>query len=250
MGFSGGGSNVLLPHTHDGTVSQDGGPLNFNNITQSQSAAGEVFYSDGVHLQQLVYPAVPAGETLTAVAASTAPSWAVAAASAETFAKWEEFVLGAPASSMTATFATPYVLADFDHLLIEFEIGLPASTATDVNLTWNTGLGGNHYFNEGLNGSGGVASGVHVANGSSVTVGSDPGASTSSCKGTVKFYSLEAQPSKVLNFYEFVSTGDFYQTGACFFEGTYTEISAITITASAGNFLTNSKIRTYRIAKP
>ena len=84
MGFSGGGSNVLLPHTHDGTVSQDGGPLDFNNITQSQSAAGEVFYSDGAHLQQLAYPAVPAGETLTAAAASTAPSWGAAASGAWT----------------------------------------------------------------------------------------------------------------------------------------------------------------------
>ena len=80
MGFSGGGSNVLLPHTHDGTVTQDGGPLDFNNITQSQSAAGEVFFSDGAHLQQLAYPGVPAGETLTAAAASTAPSWVAAAA--------------------------------------------------------------------------------------------------------------------------------------------------------------------------
>ena len=53
MGFSGGGSNVLLPHTHDGRISQDGGPLNFSNITQSQSASGEIFYSDGVALQQL-----------------------------------------------------------------------------------------------------------------------------------------------------------------------------------------------------
>jgi hypothetical protein len=53
MGFSGGGSNVLLPHTHDGTVSQDGGALDFNNVTQSQSSAGQVFYSDGAHLQQL-----------------------------------------------------------------------------------------------------------------------------------------------------------------------------------------------------
>ena len=84
MGFSGGGSNVLLPHTHDGTVSQDGGPLNFNNITQSQSAAGEVFYSDGAHLQQLAYPGVPAGQTLTAAAASSAPSWAAAASGAFT----------------------------------------------------------------------------------------------------------------------------------------------------------------------
>ena len=82
MGFSGGGSNVLLPHTHDGTVSQDGGALNFNNVTQSQSSAGEVFYSDGVHLQQLAYPGVPAGETLTAPALSTAPSWVAAAGTA------------------------------------------------------------------------------------------------------------------------------------------------------------------------
>ena len=84
MGFSGGGSNVLLPHTHDGTVSQDGGPLNFNNITQSQSLAGMVFFSDGTHLQQLAYPGVPAGETLTAVAASTSPSWVAGTGSGET----------------------------------------------------------------------------------------------------------------------------------------------------------------------
>ena len=84
MGFSGGGSNILLPHTHDGTVSQDGGPLNFNNVTQSQSSAGEVFYSDGVHLQQLAYPVAPAGETLTAAAATTAPSWAAPASGAAT----------------------------------------------------------------------------------------------------------------------------------------------------------------------
>jgi len=53
MGFSGGGSNVLKPHTHDGTVSQDGGPLNFDNITQGQLNAGDVIYSDGVHIQRL-----------------------------------------------------------------------------------------------------------------------------------------------------------------------------------------------------
>jgi hypothetical protein len=76
MGFSGGGSNILKAHRHDGTVVQDGGSLDFNNITQSQSSAGDVFYSDGVHLQQLAYPGAPAGETLTAAAASTAPSWA------------------------------------------------------------------------------------------------------------------------------------------------------------------------------
>jgi hypothetical protein len=105
MGFSGGGSNVLLPHTHDGTVSQDGGPLDFNNITQSQSAAGEVFYSDGAHLQQLAYPGVPAGETLTAVAASTAPAWVAGAGATPLYVLVGSTTLGGAASSIDVTFA-------------------------------------------------------------------------------------------------------------------------------------------------
>ena len=96
MGFSGGGSNVLLPHTHDGTVSQDGGSLDFNNITQSNSSAGQVFYSDGVHLQQLSYPGVPAGETLTAAALSTAPSWVTPAGAATVWTELADVTLGAP----------------------------------------------------------------------------------------------------------------------------------------------------------
>jgi len=76
MGFSGGGSNILKSHTHNGLTALDGGALNFNDITQSQSSAGMVFYSDGTHLQQLAYPGSPAGETLTAAALSTSPTWA------------------------------------------------------------------------------------------------------------------------------------------------------------------------------
>lgn len=53
MGFSGGGSNVLKPHTHDSTILQDGGNLNFQNITQSNMSAGSLTYSDGNHLQEL-----------------------------------------------------------------------------------------------------------------------------------------------------------------------------------------------------
>ena len=87
MGFSGGGANILKAHTHDGLVVQDGGSLDFNNITQSNSSAGMVFYSDGTHLQQLAYPGVPAGETLTATALSTAPSWGTAGGASITVQK-------------------------------------------------------------------------------------------------------------------------------------------------------------------
>ena len=54
MGFSGGGSNILKPHTHDSTVVQDGGNLNFKNITQADMSAGSLTQSDGVHLQELL----------------------------------------------------------------------------------------------------------------------------------------------------------------------------------------------------
>ena len=54
MGFSGGGSNILKPHTHDSTIVQDGGNLDFKNITQGDMSAGSLTQSDGVHLQELL----------------------------------------------------------------------------------------------------------------------------------------------------------------------------------------------------
>ena len=142
MGFSGGGSNVLLAHTHDGTVSQDGGPLDFNGITQSQSVAGQVFFSDGAHLQQLSIGA--ASDELRVNAGATAPEWYTPAASASNYV----FLGSATAvstSPITVTFAsavTPpsYVIAVFS--------GTPAGgqeVGFQVNL--NTG---NFYNNQGF----------------------------------------------------------------------------------------------------
>lgn len=54
MAFSGGGSNILKPHTHDSSILQDGGNLNFQNITQSNLSASSMTYSDGSHLQELI----------------------------------------------------------------------------------------------------------------------------------------------------------------------------------------------------
>lgn len=103
MGFSGGGSNVLKSHRHDGTVVQDGGSLDFNNITQSNSSAGQIFYSDGTHLQQLAYPGVPAGETLTAAAASAAPTWGAAASGI--YEKVGSYAITTPSTTLDCTFS-------------------------------------------------------------------------------------------------------------------------------------------------
>jgi hypothetical protein len=104
MGFSGGGSNVLLPHTHDGTVSQDGGALNFNNVTQSQSASGEIFFSDGVHLQQLP---IGAPNDEIRVSAGNLPEWHTPAAASATWdVLYDSGVLGV-AGPLTCTFSAP-----------------------------------------------------------------------------------------------------------------------------------------------
>jgi hypothetical protein len=138
MGFSGGGSNVLLPHTHDGRISQDGGPLQFNNVTQSQSAQGEIFYSDGVALQQLAYPGVPAGETLTASPLSVAPSWAAAAPASTVWSELADVsVVNSPLSS--GVFAA--------HDLLDIWIKSANTGSSPVAMTFNNSNGLARYNN-------------------------------------------------------------------------------------------------------
>jgi hypothetical protein len=76
MGFSGGGSNILKSHTHDGSISQDGGALNMDGVTQGSLTAGDVIYSDGSNLQRLAIGA--ASDTLQVNGAATAPEWVAA----------------------------------------------------------------------------------------------------------------------------------------------------------------------------
>lgn len=103
MGFSGGGSNVLLPHTHDGTVAQDGGPLNFNNVTQGQMNSGDITYSDGVHLQQLAI-GNPADQLTVS---GGLPAWTAGAAPPTSV--WTKLgsytVVGAPVTDMDVTWS-------------------------------------------------------------------------------------------------------------------------------------------------
>ena len=75
MGFGGGGSNVTLAHTHDSTITQDGGSL-AANVTQFGLAAGSVLYSDGSNIQELAVGS--STNVLTVNGAATAPEWAAA----------------------------------------------------------------------------------------------------------------------------------------------------------------------------
>ena len=76
MGFSGGGANVTKAHTHSSSIVQDGGALNFDNVTQASLAAGDITYSDGAALQVLGIGSP--SDSLVVNGAGTLPEWAAA----------------------------------------------------------------------------------------------------------------------------------------------------------------------------
>jgi len=163
MGFSGGGSNILKAHQHDGTVSQDGGSLDADNITQMGMAAGDIMYSDGTHLQILNLGS--ATDTLTVNGAATGPEWASSAGSGGNYSFIETITQASDAEKFLATLATDYVYADFSHLVMtgnfksrcaaNYTVGLQmrlshsAGEGLDTSGYFNTGI----YFNQadGLN---------------------------------------------------------------------------------------------------
>jgi hypothetical protein len=104
MPFNGGGGGSLPNHEHT-NIPQDGGPLDFNNTTIGSMNAGDITFSDGAALQTLAYPGVPAGETLTAAAASTAPSWVAGAGATPLYELVGSTTLGGAASTIDVTFA-------------------------------------------------------------------------------------------------------------------------------------------------
>jgi hypothetical protein len=154
MGFSGGGSNVLKPHTHDGSIAQDGGSLNANNITQMGMGPGDVMYSDGNHLQILAYPGVPAGETLTAAAASTSPSW-----SAGGGAVWTQVfseVRTSAVNTWTETF-TAIPQNDYALFCLQFQCGFDNDSDILVRFHDSSGAITTGYYSDGMEIGGGVS---------------------------------------------------------------------------------------------
>lgn len=131
MGFSGGGSNILKAHKHDGTTVQDGGSLDANNVTQMGMAAGDLMYSDGTHLQILNLGL--ATEQLAVNAGATAPEWVTAAAGSSGNLELIETktASGNTTTDFDFTFATPLNFAT-DTAAMFFVIQGGTDAGTDV----------------------------------------------------------------------------------------------------------------------
>ena len=76
MAFSGGGSNDLVPHTHDSTILLDGGSLDMTGVTQSGMSNGSLTYSNTAHLQEL---SIGTPTHVLTVSAGNLPVWSATA---------------------------------------------------------------------------------------------------------------------------------------------------------------------------
>jgi len=141
MGFSGGGSNVLLPHTHDGTVAQDGGPLDFDNVTQADLTAGDVVFSDGAHLQRLAI-GTPA-QQIQVNAGATAPEYFTPAAGSAIYEKVGSQQVASGTDTLTITPTSPIPFDTVSHFIVVFN-GQTVS-GQDTHLLVN-GLTSNYFY--------------------------------------------------------------------------------------------------------
>jgi len=117
MGFSGGSSNVTKAHTHSSSIVQDGGALNFSNVTQAGMAAGDITYSNGTALQVLGLGS--ATDTLTVNAGATAPEWASGGGGGN-YVHVESFTQGVSASTFDCTLADTIAVSEISEIVVVY----------------------------------------------------------------------------------------------------------------------------------
>jgi len=155
MSFGAGGGGPLPNHEHT-NIALDGGPLDFINTTIASLSQGSVTYSDGAALQELVSPAVPAGEVLTFPAAATAPSWQAAGGGGAVM----ELIDYTKVAASTTTIDTTFANIDANDMSELYCVcaGSNGGNAINVQVRDENGtlLTGANYSNAGYHITGGV----------------------------------------------------------------------------------------------
>jgi hypothetical protein len=250
MPFGGGNQGSLVNHEHNPLVPLDGGAL-ATNATSFGLSAGSTLYSDGTDVQELAIG--NASDVMTV--SGGVPAWVAPAGPGATpgWEPWEEFN-GSTTSSLLATFATPYVLADFEALRVDFLGTLGTPTAYRVHCEYDTGLTGSHYYNQGMRVEAGTVNGINDSNQGAVCPSGQMSvnnlASGATVQGSFYFYENPSKTDRNIGFYNFGSNGDVFCNGAHWFEGTYTQISSFKLVTQANSWNAATQIRTFRMNKP
>jgi len=238
MGFSGGGSNITKAHTHSSSIVQDGGALNFSNVTQAGMAEGDLTYSNGTALQVLNLG--NATETLTVNAGATAPEWAAGGGGGG--GGWEfveEFVNGSTQVFFTCTFASAISLADYN---VRVDWVVKNDTICHMELEVNAD---SSYF---VNGS--TVSTGNLKLNTGTTVPAD-----SWSIGSFVYYGNDVDNTKTMGLMN-ATSGDTAggETYGVRFNPTFminaatTQISNVVLNAQAGNIYVDGYVRVYKMA--
>lgn len=249
MGFSGGGSNILKSHTHDGSVAQDGGALNMDNVTQASLTAGDVVYSDGSHLQRLALGNV--NDVLTAGAA--APTWAAGGGGGGSCVLVGSTTLPADAASISVT-TSAVSFSDVSKICVSFSGICTAFPYPDIEMRIN-GLSGAFYDTEIMLLQGGAQTLTQQLNGNEITLSggasrnrmisgevdiwADTPAQDSGGYDTIIKY-MGQTTGHPINSYWF--GGNYDQPGS----GVYTSFTGFSMVPSSGNFGTGFKLSVYK----
>jgi len=246
MGFSGGGSNVLLPHTHDGRVAQDGGELDFNNITQANSSAGQVFYSNGTALQQL---AIGNPADVLTVSAGNLPSWVAPSSGGGAIELVDHTELSGSATEINTTF-TAIDGNDIACLLVYVNAVPDGGNDVQCQINGRT----SNYYVEGAKIAGGTQTLVDLNAAGSFRVAQHEGANkaqTSVINVFVGDSTMTTAAPKIINY----MVSGHSDAGASIWEnGSQTTTNQTTLTqvrifVNAGNMLAGSSLSIYRVNK-
>ena len=246
MPFSGGGGGGQLSnHVHDNTPLQ-GGPLNFNNTTIGGMNAGDITFSDGAALQTLAYPGVPAGEVLTAVAASTAPAW-VAAGGGGQIELIDHTELSGSATEINTTFAA---ISGNDISCLLVYVNAVPDGANDIQCQINGRTSG--YYVEGQKIAGATQTLVDLNNAASFRVAQHEGANKAQTSVINVFTGDPTMGSALSQIINYMVSGH-SDAGASIWENGsqtttgQTTLDQVRIFVNAGNLLAGSSLSIYKV---
>ena len=243
MGFSGGGANVTKAHQHDGTVIQDGGALDFNNVTQAGLSAGDITYSNGTALQVLGLGS--ATDTLTVNAGETAPEWVAAAVVAGgSLELLDNQEVSIASTTITATFSPALTEADYSEIIVVLTFA-PSDSNPESLITVN-GISSSYHTDGGYI-EGGSQTLVDLNNQGSATIGYNAEANRSNA-ALVHIHMADASytgTKSSIMLVDAMSGGSVYFSAGLQCNSTIVDIDEIEVSLSSGDYQIGSKMAIY-----
>ena len=243
MGFSGGGANVTKAHQHDGTVIQDGGALDFNNVTQAGLSAGDITYSNGTALQVLGLGS--ATDTLTVNACETAPEWVAAAVVAGgSLELLDNQEVSIATTTITATFSPALTEADYSEIIVVLTFA-PSDSNPESLITVN-GISSSYHTDGGYI-EGGSQTLVDLNNQGSATIGYNAEANRSNA-ALVHIHMADASytgTKSSIMLVDAMSGGSVYFSAGLQCNSTIVDIDEIEVSLSSGDYQIGSKMAIY-----